>query len=115
MQDRTWPVRSLKPNDFGLFDVYGNVSEWCQDEPRPYTAREVRRRRSARACGLLIDAEELRAHRGGGFEYVPAMVTSAGRDRSDPDYSLLQPRLPRRPDDAAPRRRRAPDAVPAEN
>jgi eukaryotic-like serine/threonine-protein kinase len=28
---RNWPVGSLCPNRFGLFDVHGNASEWVQD------------------------------------------------------------------------------------
>ena len=28
---RTLPVRSFSPNDWGLYDIHGNVEEWVQD------------------------------------------------------------------------------------
>jgi len=83
-----WPVGRLKPNEFGLFDVLGNVSEWCMDEPRKYS-EQAYNDVEATDVGRLVDAERLRAQRGGAFQYVPEMVTSAARDRADPDYAYF--------------------------
>jgi formylglycine-generating enzyme required for sulfatase activity len=34
--DYLWPIGQLLPNRFGLYDVYGNVMEWCQGQFGPF-------------------------------------------------------------------------------
>jgi formylglycine-generating enzyme required for sulfatase activity len=75
---RTWPVGELKPNDFGLFDIYGNVWEWCQDRLRQYASGELVVDWEDEV--LLISDKVSRSRRGGSFPYGAAMQRSAERD-----------------------------------
>jgi len=74
---RTWPVGQLKPNDLGLFDVYGNVWEWTQDRVQQYPASAIRD--DVEDHVLLVSDSDARARRGGGFPYEAAMMRSAER------------------------------------
>ena len=75
---RTWPVGQLKPNDLGLFDVYGNVWEWTQDRMRPLGGSTGTRVDDEDTMLVIMDATP-RVRRGGGFSYEAAMMRSAHR------------------------------------
>jgi eukaryotic-like serine/threonine-protein kinase len=77
-QDHAWRCGSLLPNELGLFDMLGNVDEWCQERALLY--------RPDRA-GIMVDNSSIQEYvdinrrllRGGAFIYRPAFVRSAYR------------------------------------
>lgn len=56
---RSWPVGSLRPSLIGLFDVFGNVGEWCADGRDPPSSVVDR---------LTVTFRQHRAFRGGTFK-----------------------------------------------
>ena len=80
-------VRSRRPNNFGLYDMLGNESEWCLDLFGPYDALPAR---------IIVDESYVlsaanddilsrRVQRGGTFSFPAIRQRSASRVAGDPD------------------------------
>ncbi len=71
----TVPVKAYPPNPWGLYQMHGNVREWCADDGRPYGAGPVTDPAGDRAGAG-------RALRGGAWRSVPGGARSAFRGGS---------------------------------
>src|SRR5262249_48847302 len=77
--EQTHPVAQKAPNGWGLYDMLGNVWEWCADAWRPdYTHRSVE--------GAAAPASARRLARGGSWYDGPRRGGAAYRDRDEPTY-----------------------------
>ena len=77
-------VGRLKPNDFGLFDMLGNVMEWCQDTDTPYPDAGFHEVADDLSGTRVVSDEQLRPIRGGAFLYQPADARAGHRNNSAP-------------------------------
>ena len=74
------PAGLKKPNNWGLYDMSGNVWEWCSDWRGPYEADQ------------LIDPTgprdgKKKIYRGGSWFNKPSTLRSANRNGHEPDMS----------------------------
>ncbi len=76
-RNRTVEVDELEPNGFGLYNMHGNVSEWCFDYYGEY-GEETGNPAGARSGSL-------RVNRGGGWNDFGKQLRSAYRSAAAPD------------------------------
>jgi formylglycine-generating enzyme required for sulfatase activity len=69
------PVGSFKPNEFGLYDMHGNVWEWCEDVWHAnYNGAPT-----DGSAWLQGGAESSRVVRGGSWYDIPRNLRAASR------------------------------------
>jgi formylglycine-generating enzyme required for sulfatase activity len=73
------PVGQLKPNKFGLFDMHGNIYEWCKDWFGDYLSDDVVDVIGIRKIGSKV-------MRGGSVLNFGGYCACAHRDARTPSY-----------------------------
>jgi formylglycine-generating enzyme required for sulfatase activity len=77
-REQTHPVGSKRPNTYGLFDVYGNVAEWCWDWMGEYSKEPI--------VDPVGPAEgRYRILRGGAWDTYESDISSANRSSMLPE------------------------------
>lgn len=82
-QIKTHVVGRKRPNAFGLYDMSGNVSEWCRDDLNDTTYEGAPNDGSA---WITVSSAKYPVYRGGSWVDNASELRSASRRRNSPRY-----------------------------
>ncbi|MFW6108573.1 MAG: formylglycine-generating enzyme family protein [bacterium] len=87
------PVGKKEPNPWGLYDIYGNVAEWCIDfyDPKAY----ARRAKNNPAPNKPVTQGKIHVARGGHWESIPRGLRSADRQFEQDWWRAEDPQEPK--------------------
>lgn len=91
---KTHAVGQKKPNQWGLYDMYGNVAEWTYDQ---YQADFYAGVKGEKANNPVAVPDKLYSNviRGGSYDDQAKDLRSASRLASDPVWKQLDPQIPK--------------------
>jgi formylglycine-generating enzyme required for sulfatase activity len=78
-ENHGWPVGMTKPNQYGLFDMYGNAWEWVQDRYIEYPTDPKKIWMDNEDTELTVTNDAKRIRRGGSYSYDKETTRSAHR------------------------------------
>ncbi|MEW6209689.1 MAG: formylglycine-generating enzyme family protein [Acidobacteriota bacterium] len=87
------PVAKKKPNAWGLYDMHGNVAEWCLDH---YDKNFYAQFKPSALSPVLLPSEKRYPHvaRGGSWDDEAVKLRCAARRASNPAWSRRDPQSP---------------------
>jgi formylglycine-generating enzyme required for sulfatase activity len=92
--DNYHEVGEKKPNPWGLYDMHGNVAEWCLDQYDPEIYARHAKEGLVVAPYVMPTKPYPHVARGGSWDDDPEMLRSAARRASDKSWKVQDPQLP---------------------